>query len=288
VKCVLISTTALLLAVVVFGAEPEPTQVLVSVTDKQGLYVNNLRAEDFTLTEDGKARPLASITPPGQLPVSLVLMVDVSFTMRRAAPLDKPALINFSRGLIDRGKDHGSLILFGHKADLRQDFTDDAAVFAASVNRIDERDYGGATSLFDTLDVVSDFVRKRAGRKIVLLVTDVVGDSSSRNNEKTILPRLRDNAVELYVMRPGPTKMRPNNTKALDTLAQETGGRTIKAETEKEAAKNLELLAMELRSQYFLDYLSTSKQKGNKRKISVSARNRELKTNVAGYRVAPR
>lgn len=61
----------LLLAVVVLGADTYPVTVLFSVADKKGMVVRGLRAEDFTLSEDGKEQRITSVTTADQLPATL-------------------------------------------------------------------------------------------------------------------------------------------------------------------------------------------------------------------------
>src|SRR5262245_31834916 len=56
--------------------------LLVSVTNKDGQYVPNLRAEDFILEENGTRQQISSFKPESDAPVSLGILIDKSTSMR--------------------------------------------------------------------------------------------------------------------------------------------------------------------------------------------------------------
>jgi VWFA-related protein len=63
-------------------ASGEPQTLLVSVTNKAGQYVPNLKESDFIIEENGKPQPIASFSTESDRPVSLGILIDKSTSMR--------------------------------------------------------------------------------------------------------------------------------------------------------------------------------------------------------------
>jgi hypothetical protein len=55
--------------------------VVATVTDDRGRYVDDLTADDFILQEDGKAQTIVHFTQSMDLPVSVGVVLDTSGSM---------------------------------------------------------------------------------------------------------------------------------------------------------------------------------------------------------------
>jgi VWFA-related protein len=62
----------------VFGADVSMVMVNVSVLDDEGLPVAGLTAEDFILLEDGAPQTVSVVLNPNEVPVDLVILMDIS------------------------------------------------------------------------------------------------------------------------------------------------------------------------------------------------------------------
>ncbi len=72
----------------VFSSNTDLQSIAVRVADKQGRDVHGLTASDFTLLEDGRPQQVAFFGEEDQ-PVSLVLVLDVSSSMRSGHKLEQ-------------------------------------------------------------------------------------------------------------------------------------------------------------------------------------------------------
>jgi VWFA-related protein len=113
----------------VSARQASTVKILVSVTDKQGAAVPDLKVTDFTIREDGKQQTIASVTNASPAPLSVVLLLDKSgsthnSTREMAKALD--ASIDFFRSVSQPGRDKVALVSFDQSVALDQDFTDDS------------------------------------------------------------------------------------------------------------------------------------------------------------------
>ena len=115
----------------------------VTVIDKHGALVTNLKAGDFTLTEDGRAQTIKSFTTQSNLPFKLGLLVDTSRSVYSAMDSERKAAEKFvdlmlptdpkvgapgdgSSSLGSKTGVHGDeafLIHFDREVELLEDFT---------------------------------------------------------------------------------------------------------------------------------------------------------------------
>src|SRR5688572_24139652 len=147
----------------------------VSVTDRNGRYIPNLRKEDFRLWEDGVEQQVAFFNAVDK-PFSVVLMIDTSGSTRFRLEDIQNAAITFVNQL--RRDDKVMVVSFDSDVQVLSEFTTDRYRLRDAILRTET---GDSTRLYDAVDlVINDRLGRIDGRKAVVLFTDGV-DTTSRH-----------------------------------------------------------------------------------------------------------
>jgi VWFA-related protein len=151
----------------------------VSVTDRDGRYIPNLRKEDFRLWEDGVEQNVAFFASIDK-PFSVVLMLDTSGSTRFRLEDIQDAAITFVNQL--RQDDRVMVVSFDDDVRVLTEFTSDRYRLRDAIRRTRP---GNGTRLYDAVDLVMNQRLNRVeGRKAIVLFTDGV-DTTSRHSSYT-------------------------------------------------------------------------------------------------------
>lgn len=146
----------------------------VSVTDRDGRYIPNLRKEDFRLWEDGVQQDVAFFASVDK-PFSLVLMLDTSGSTRFRLEDIQDAAIAFVNQL--RPDDRVMVVSFDDQVRVLAEFTSDRYRLRDAIRQTET---GNGTRLYDAVDlVINQRLNSVQGRKAIVLFTDGV-DTTSR------------------------------------------------------------------------------------------------------------
>lgn len=149
----------------------------VSVLDRDGRYIPNLKKEDFRLWEEGVEQNVAFFSSVDK-PFSLVLMIDTSGSTRFRIEDIQDAAITFVNQL--RPDDQVMVISFDDDVRVLSEFTNDRYRLRDAIRRTRT---GNGTRLYDAVDmVINQRLARISGRKAVILFTDGV-DTTSRHAE---------------------------------------------------------------------------------------------------------
>lgn len=147
----------------------------VSVMDRDGRYIPNLKKEDFRLWEEGVEQDVAFFSSVDK-PFSLVLMIDTSGSTRFRLEDIQDAAITFVNQL--RADDQVMVVSFDDDVRVLSEFTNDRNRLRDAIRRTKT---GNGTRLYDAVDMVMNQKLSRvSGRKAVVLFTDGV-DTTSRH-----------------------------------------------------------------------------------------------------------
>ena len=147
----------------------------VSVTDRDGRYIPNLRKEDFRLWEEGVEQNVAFFSSVDK-PFSVVLMIDTSGSTRYRLAEIQDAAITFVNQL--RRDDRVMVLSFDDQVRVLSDFTNDRSRLRDAIQRTEP---GDGTKLYDAVDLVmNQRLSSVEGRKAIVLFTDGV-DTTSRH-----------------------------------------------------------------------------------------------------------
>jgi VWFA-related protein len=147
----------------------------VSVMDRDGRYVPNLRKEDFRLWEDGVEQQVAFFSSVDK-PFSVVLMIDTSPSTQFRLEDIQDAAVTFVSQL--RADDRVMVVSFNDHISVLCDFTSDRSKLERAIRRTHTDD---GTRLYDAVDaVINRELTKIQGRKAIVLFTDGVDTTSKR------------------------------------------------------------------------------------------------------------
>lgn len=205
---------------------PEPEEVDKLVTDtelvtvpliatsREGLYITDLRQEEFKITEDGVPQEIALFGKVAA-PFHVVLMLDTSSSTKDQLNKIKQAAFAFVQQLqpVDRVK----VISFDDKVNDLNEFTADREVLRAA---IDGTHAGEGTKVYDAVELAMNTLRAIRGRKAIVLFTDGMDWHSDNANFKSTVRSLDEEGVVIYPIR--------YDTRATtEQLAREQSGQTL-------------------------------------------------------------
>lgn len=255
-----------------FKVQVVEVNVLLTAVDKHGLFVTDLKADNFILTEDKVQQTITNFRKEQQLPLTIALMMDTSASVRLQLEFEKRVAASFLTSVM-RADDKALLAEFDTGTSLLRDFTDRPGPIIEDLRTLRS---GGGTALFDALCRVSEEkLGEPADRKVIVLVSDGADRHSKKSIEEAIEAVQRADAVVYAV---GTSKFGASGDKSgepkLKTLAELTGGRAFFPYSEEQFSEAFAQINDELRSQYSLTYVPTNKR--------TDGRFRELKVKVKG------
>jgi Ca-activated chloride channel homolog len=245
----------------------------VTVFDKKGGYLTDLRAEDVEVYEDGQKQALKFFIPcaagGGGVEAALHLgaLFDISGSMEEDLAFARSAAIKFLNSLSEA---HDfTLVDFDTEVRVAR-FSQ--AEFARLVERIRSRKAEGYTALWDATGVYLDGASTQDGRKILVLYTDGGDNASNINfNELTDLLKASDVTVHAigFLEHQSPS-VKMDQRLRLQKIADITGGQAFFPTSMKDLDGAYTKVAAEIDAQYTLGYLSTNtKQDGTWRKVEI-------------------
>ncbi len=169
--------------------------VVATVTDDNGRYVEGLEAADFTLAEDGVRQQITHFSASHDLPVSVGIVLDSSGSMERKMSTAVRAVDRFLRSIHE--DDDIFLMSFADSVKVRQDFTSNRDKLWDALEKVKP---SGGTSLYDAVIEATDKIRKgKHPKKAILLISDGVDTSSEHDYNVTRLA-VRESEVLVYAL----------------------------------------------------------------------------------------
>ncbi|HLM60474.1 MAG TPA: VWA domain-containing protein, partial [Pyrinomonadaceae bacterium] len=145
----------------------------VSVYDRNGLYIPNLRQTDFKIFEDGVEQEIAYFGTSEQ-PFTVILLIDVSPSTEYKIDDIQAAAIAFVDLL--KPQDNVMVIQFDERVSVLAELTNDRQKIHKAIR---QTNFGGGTSLYEAVDLsLKRKLNKVEGRKAIVLFTDGVDTTS--------------------------------------------------------------------------------------------------------------
>jgi Ca-activated chloride channel homolog len=225
--------------------------LLFTVSDRRGRFVNNLTKEDFEVIEGKRKQNILEFVAESNLPLRIGMLVDTSNSIRDRFRFELEAAGSFLKSVIRPDKDRALIYSFDTQPDLVQPLTDNTELLAKKLMQLRP---GGGTALFDTIFVACkdnlalDQPRHKFRRAIV-----VIGDGEDNASHYT-----RDQALEMahksdvviYAISTNISRIETEGDKVLKYFTKETGGLAFFPFKAEDLSQDFENIANELRSQY--------------------------------------
>lgn len=147
----------------------------VSVMDRDGKFIPNLRKEDFHIWENGVEQQVAYFASVDK-PFTVALVIDTSGSTKNRLMEIQDAATTFVNQL--RPDDHVMVVSFSDKIRVLSQPTNDRFMLR---NAIQMTQPGSGTRLYDAVDlIINEYFNRIDGRKAIVLFTDGVDTTSKR------------------------------------------------------------------------------------------------------------
>ncbi|HKP84953.1 MAG TPA: VWA domain-containing protein [Blastocatellia bacterium] len=237
-----------------------------TVTDKDGNFIRNLKAEDFVVYEDDQPQKLDFFEANEQAamtrPLAVVVAIDASGSIKpEEIARQREATENFVK--LVRPESVFAVVAFNSETRVLQDFTSDPKKISQAFQKIGEAT--GSSRIFGTIDRAVSMLKRaprfrsnRRLRRVVIVLTDGY-DNISPPDQPDLIQRANDAEVTVYsITLPsymtgvGPSK-RVMTLLDVSRIVPQTGGADFSADTE-DFTPVFKAIAEEIRSSYTLAY----------------------------------
>lgn len=240
----------------------------VTVIDKNGNYVRDLRPDEFQIFEDGKPKKLDffAVSDEATLsrPLAIVFALDLSGSLKpEETKTLRDAAMKFTE--LMRGESVFAAMTFNYKVKVLQGFTDDPRKLERALAKADH--FEGSTRIYDALDQAISILSRQAPRsrknrpvrRVVIVISDGF-DSASIIDRHELIRRATAASVTVYsITLPSyilsPTQSTERVITPLDAtrIVTATGGLDFAANA-KDFTPIFKALAEEIRASYALAY----------------------------------
>jgi len=168
--------------------------VPVSVLDRQGRFIPNLKREDFSVFENGVEQSIAYFEP-AEKPFTVALLLDTSASTHFHLSEIREAAIAFAKQL--RPQDRVLIVSFNDEVLLLTEVTNDLNLIEEVIE--ENATTGNSTRLYDAVDLtIRERLNKIKGRKAIVLFTDGVDTSSQQAGYLSTLREVEELDALIY------------------------------------------------------------------------------------------
>ncbi len=251
--------------------EVEVLQVVVPavVTDKSGNYISELVKDDFVIIEDGVEQEISYFSKSGRSTFHLVLLIDISSSMRDKIQKVKEVAKQFLRQLLTK-EDKAIIVFFNHEVFEDSDFTGDIGELD---NALSIAIPFGATALYDAVAYSMKLMKSIIGHNIIILLSDGE-DNSSAIDPYTLLNLVeRSNSVIYSIGKKEYMDSYDQYQEILQKISVSSGGMTFFLDDMEEVRKIYEKIRQDIKAKFLLRFSPKDKEKRNRfRKIEVKVK----------------
>jgi Ca-activated chloride channel family protein len=263
----------------IFSSHVDAVQLTVTVIDGGEHFVQGLKQSAFHVREDGTPQTISSFVSE-DIPLELVVAIDISASMGRAMPKLKATVKEFLAAV--PAPNAITLLAFNDRVMPLATPATSAADRAATIDSLAA--YGG-TSLYDVVIRGVDLVAQKTGRKAMIVFTDGE-DQGSQASLDQVERQLQTSDVTLYLIGEGRGVELDTLQNVMRRLAQPTGGRALFTNKIDELRGAFADLLSEISHQYLLGYTPTNTERDDRwRRIRVDVDGHRQVRAREGYRM---
>jgi Ca-activated chloride channel homolog len=253
--------------------------VPVSVTDRSGNTINDLRANDFRIQENGEAEEIAKMFEPGKTPLDLALLFDISGSVHPRFQFERDAAMAFLRKVV-RPLDSVLILSIGEDPKIAQVRTEALPVALQSLQALEAT--RAMTAFYDTVILAASQLRRNSPpetRRAEIVISD-----GEDNNSTSVLADAQSEVQRadciFYSINPsGPSlylnQISIKGQEGLKSLASLTGGVAFVPDSPDQLDPIFSQIANELQAQYLIGYYpSNAASDGSFRRIIVTVPDR--------------
>jgi VWFA-related protein len=268
-----------------FAPKPPPVHPILefTITDSARREVNIAR-DDLTVVEDGIQQQVDTFSEATS-PVSIILALDESGSMRKASDAVKAAASSFVAAL--RPEDRLAVMRFSDRVVLDHEPT---TARSDSLKMIDAFAPHGGTALYDAINQALVKLKNVEGRRVAVVLTDGRDENNAGNGPGStttfdqLLKTLREAQTTVFTIALGSNVDREH----LARIADESSGAAYVPETVDSLPAEYARIIEELRRRYIVSYTSTNGTRdGGWRAVDISTARPGLTIRSRGGYFAP-
>jgi VWFA-related protein len=239
--------------VFVFHAEAREVTLHATVVDDRNRLVTNLDKTDFTVFENNQPQKITHFHQE-DFPVAIGIVIDNSGSMREKRDAVNKAAINLVKA--SNPEDQVFVVNFNDEYYLDQEFTADIKKLQAALEHVEAR---GGTALYDAIVASADYLtHSPLQRKALFVVTDGEDDASQESLEQAVHKLQQENGPVVYAIGLLGDEKSRRAKRALELLAERTGGEAFFPPTLDEVDDISRSIAHDIRNQYSITYAPTT------------------------------
>jgi len=265
--------------------------LILSVTDSRGRFVDNLTADDFRLLDNHKSpQRLTYFQARTNLPLRVILAIDVSSSIRDRLRFEQQAASIFLKNTLRGETDEAAIVTFGSTVQEKTaGMTGDVGALDAAIHAVQA---GGETAMYDAIVTSSGKLhenrRKSAVRPVIILITDGVDTASKMTLKAAEEAAIRSEAAIFALDANSVYETDPKGRLILEKLTRETGGFVLPGRENSDLKGAFRTIEKILRSQYALGYPPPDLElDGSFRSIEVTSIRRGLRVHLRNGYYAP-
>ena len=241
---------------VTFKTDVSLVRLLVTVKNAVGELVGGLEQSDFSITDNGAPQSVAVFERRTAQPLSVVLALDISGSTASNLKYQTESLIRFSKALFADGNpdDAAALLTFNWEVVRRANFTRKLSTIETALRGIKSE---AGTSLYDGILLSADELKRREGRRVLVLITDGGDTTSSTDFHKALEAAHKADSViysVLIVPIANDSGRNVGGENALTQFSNGTGGRVFLPTVGPALDAAFATILRDLRTQYLVGY----------------------------------
>jgi Ca-activated chloride channel family protein len=255
------------------GVDVDVVSVTAVVFDKSGKFVRGLGPNDVQLFEGGVKQDVSYFReassqgdPSERVPLSVVLVLDTSGSMKESMHFLQEAVLSFVYKLDD--VDNALVVSFNDSVKGSAEFTGDTDRLERFVEGLEA---WGGTSLYDAIQYSLERIKDQPGRKALIVFSDGA-DTTSSLTDREVVDYARAVEATVYCIGfkgSGGGLMSSSPRGFLRKIANETGGEYFAPDRVGELIKVFNSISDELKNHYLLAYTPKRPADGTWREISL-------------------
>ena len=249
--------------VLTVNKEVQEVNLVLTVTNRWGHFVHNLTENDLSILDNDKpAERITYFQPQTDLPLRVALVVDTSSSIANRFRFEQKAATAFLRRVLHHDSDLATVIGFNQQVTVAQPTTENMDLLLEGLKKLHP---DGETAVYDAVSVACQELMRvkdvQPSRRVVILITDGEDNQSHIGLQQAVERALRTEAV-VYVVSTNPEyaiTLGLEGDRSMKQLAEATGGRLLRADSESDVTSAFTKIAKELRSQYAIGYKPANK-----------------------------
>lgn len=224
--------------------------------DKHHHFVTGLQASQIQVYDNGKLQQLQRFDAQGNLPLRIVLLLDISNSITTRWNFEQRAASDFLQSVLVEGRDQAMVVGFDTSTHIAQPFTDNFDKLAQGIRSLNP---SGGTALFDAVyNTAHDYLGPSSTnpgevRNVMVIISDG-NDDQSRYSREEALGMAQDAGAVIYTIGTEPTNSDPAANKVLERFSQQTGGLSFFPIEARDLGTAFESIITDLRHQYVVSY----------------------------------